>query len=285
MPVKAAARVPALQWAGFAGVAVLVLVTSGIPLPAVAVLALGVTGMGTLVLAWLGLGLHAAEIPVRRLYGIAASWCLPLLAARPLFSGDVHSYLAQGVIAAKGLDAYLLGPAAALGADSPVTLRVSHYWQDTPAPYGPAFVAVSRTIARVAGENLLATVLLHRALELVGVVLLAWALPRLARRVGVPPSVALWLGLLNPLLLWHVVAGVHNDGLMAGLMVAGLELVYLGVARTGAARPVLVAAGVVVLSVGANVKIVAVAAGCFVGVARVRRARPAGRGAVAVGLP
>jgi alpha-1,6-mannosyltransferase len=285
VPDKAATNVRALHWAGFAGVAVLVLVTSGIPLPAVAVVTLGVTGMGTLVLTWLGIGRHAAELPVRRLYGIAASWCLPLLAARPLFSGDVHSYLAQGVIAAKGFDAYLLGPAAALGADSPVTQQVSHYWQDTPAPYGPAFVTLSRTIAHLAGENLLATVLLHRLVEVAGVVLLAWALPRLAQRVGVSPSVALWLALLNPLVLWHVVGGVHNDGLMVGLMVAGVELVLMGASRAGAARPALIAAGVVVVGVAANVKIVAVAALCFVGVDLFRRARPAGRIAVVLGLP
>lgn len=285
LPEKAATNVRALHWAGFAGVVVLVLVTTGIPLPAVAVVTLGVAGMGLVVLAWLGIGRHAAEVPVRRLYGIAASWGLPLLVARPLFSGDIHSYLAQGVIAAKGLDVYLLGPAAALGADSPVTRQVSSYWQDTPAPYGPAFVTLSRTIAHLAGENLIATVLLHRLVAVAGVVLLAWALPRLARRVGGSPSVALWLALLNPLVLWHVLGGVHNDGLMVGLMVAGVELVLMGASRVGAARPALIAAGVVVVGVAANVKIVAVAALCFVGVDLFRRARPAGRVAVAIGLP
>lgn len=284
-PDKAGSNIRTLHWAGFSGVVVLVLVTSGIPLPAVAVVALGVTGMATLVLAWLGLGRFAAGLPVRRLYGIAASWCLPLLAARPLFSGDIHSYLAQGVIAAKGLDTYLLGPAEALGPDSPVTLGVSHYWQNTPAPYGPAFVAMARTIAQVAGENLVPTVLLHRLVALAGIALLAWALPRLARRAGVSPSIALWLALLNPLVLWHVVAGVHNDGIMVGLMVAGLELVLLGASRSGAARPALIAAGVVAVSVAANIKIVAVAALVFAGLDLFRRARPAGRVAVALGLP
>lgn len=286
LPVPGTAtNLRALHWAGFAGVAVLVLVTSGFPLPEFAVVALGVTGMGTLVLAWLGLGRHAAGLPERRLYWIAASWGLPLLAARPLFSGDVHSYLAQGVIAAKGFDAYLLGPAAALGADSPLTQQVSHYWQDTPAPYGPAFVALSRTIAHLAGESLFATVLLHRVLELAGIALLAWAVPRLARRVGASPSVAVWLALLNPLVLWHVVAGVHNDGLMVGLLVAGLELVLIGASRTGAARPLLIAGGVVVVAAAANIKIVAVAALCFVGVDLFRRAGLAGRFAVAIGVP
>src|SRR5204863_2485629 len=120
-----------------------------------------------------------------------------------------HSYLAQGVIAAEGVDPYRFGAAAALGADSAVTQQVSEYWQNTPAPYGPVWLAISRTIARVAGDNLPVTLLLNRLVELAGVVLIAWALPRLARRVGVDPGIALWLGLLNPLALWLVVAGAQ----------------------------------------------------------------------------
>jgi alpha-1,6-mannosyltransferase len=283
-PAPVEVKAPGLHWAGFAGVAVLVLAT-WLPLPAVLVVALGVIGMAAFVVSWLLLGRRAADVSVRTLYTITGLVSLPLLAARPLFSGDVYSYLAQGVIAAKGLDPYALGPAAALGAASPVTLQVSHYWQDTPAPYGPAFVGLSRGIAHLVGESVVGTVLLHRLLELIGVVLLAWALPRLARRAGVPPSVAVWLGLLNPLVLWHVVVGVHNDGLMIGLTVAGLELVYLGASRVGVARPALIAAGVVLVSAGANVKIVAVAALCFVGIDLARRARPAGKIAVLLGLP
>ncbi len=167
------------------------LVTSGIGLPSVLVVALGVAGMATLVLSWLGIGRLAAELPERRLHWIAVSWCAPLLVARPLFSGDINSYLAQGLIAVKGLDTYLVGPAEALGADSPVTMAVSHYWRDTPTPYGPAFVALARTIAQIAGDAFVPTVLLHRLLGLIGIVLMAWALPRLARRVGVSPSIAL----------------------------------------------------------------------------------------------
>lgn len=239
-------------------------------------LTVGLTGMGLVVLAWLGLGQRAAELPVPDLYRIAAAWSVPLLFARPLFSGDAHSYMAQGVIAANGLDPYRLGPSTALGAHSPVTQQVSEYWQNTPAPYGPVWVAISRTIARVAGENQVATLLLNRVVELAGVVLIAWALPRLARRMGVSPGIALWLGLLNPLVLWHVVAGAHNDGLMVGLVLAGMEL-----ALGGLDRPSRLVAGLVLLTVAANIKIVAAAAICCVGAELARRwGRTAGRGAM-----
>jgi alpha-1,6-mannosyltransferase len=259
---------------GVVGVSVLVLATAGFPLPPVVLLTAGLVGMGLLVLAWLGLGRNAADLPAGRLYRIAALWSVPLLFARPLFSGDVHSYLAQGVIAADGLDPYRLGPVAALGAGSPVTQQVSEYWQNTPAPYGPVWVAISRTIARVAGENLPVTLLLNRLVELAGVVLIAWALPRLARRMGVAPGIALWLGLLNPLVLWHVVAGAHNDGLMVGLVLAGMEL---------ALRPSRLVPGLLLLTVAANIKIVAAVAICCVGAELARRhGRTVGRGALVV---
>jgi len=265
-----AVRLPATTWslpvAGFAGATVLVLATSGLPAPPVLLLTVGLTGMGVVVLAWLGLGRRAARMSVGDLYRTAAAWCLPMLFTRPLFSGDVHSYLAQGVIAATGLDPYRLGPAAALGASSPVTQQVSEYWQNTAAPYGPVWVAISRTIARVAGTNLPVTLLLNRLVELVGVVLIAWALPRLARRMGVSPGIALWLGLLNPLVLWHVVGGAHNDGLMVGLVLAGMEI-----ALGGLATPSRLVAGLALLTIAANIKIVAVAAICCLGAELARR--------------
>jgi hypothetical protein len=46
--------------------------------------------------------------------------------------------------------------------------------------------------------------------------------PRLAFAHGVDGTKALWLGVMNPLVLMHFVAGVHNDALMVGLIVAGL---------------------------------------------------------------
>lgn len=250
---------------GFAG-SVALLVTTSVPGPAAVLMASALTAMGVVILAWLGLGRRRTEFSVNRLYWTAAAWCLPLLVGRPLFSGDVYSYRAQGVIAASGLDPYRLGPVSALGADSPITQQVSSYWQNTPAPYGPVAVAVSRTIAGLVGDNVVATVLLNRVFELAGVVLIAWALPRLARRTGVAAQTALWLGLLNPLLLWHVVSGAHYEGLMLGLLLAGVEI-----ALDERSRPGHLVAGLLLVTVAANIKIVAVVALLCLGIELARR--------------
>lgn len=253
-------------------------------LPAVS-LALAVAGMGTVVLAWLLLGRFARPERIRRaskgqLHRVLVMWALPLVAIPPLFSRDVYSYLAQSKIVFLGMDPYSLGPAEALGVDDPLTMGVSNLWRETPAPYGPLFLWLGSWITRVTGDNVMTGVLLQRGLALVGVALIVWALPRLAARFGVRPDTALWLGAANPLVLFHLVGGAHNEALAIGLMVAGLELGLrrLPIRVPGDGPPPLargelgsIALGAVVISLGATVKINALVALGFFGVMIARR--------------
>ncbi len=156
-------------------------------------------------------------------------WMVPLLIAPPMYSKDVYSYLAQSQIARLGLDPYKVGPAPGLGLDHVFTLSVPSLWRETPAPYGPLFLWIGRGISALTGENIVAAVLSHRIVVLVGVGLIVWATPRLARRCGVAEVTALWLGAANPLLLMHLVAGIHNEALMLGLMLAGTEFSLRGI--------------------------------------------------------
>ena len=71
--------------------------------------------------------------------------------------------------------------------------------------------------------KLVAGVVLHRVLALAGVAMIVWALPRLARRCGVNEVAALWLGAANPLVIFHLIAGIHNEALMLGMMLVGME--------------------------------------------------------------
>nr|MBA2283638.1 polyprenol phosphomannose-dependent alpha 1,6 mannosyltransferase MptB [Acidimicrobiia bacterium] len=78
-------------------------------------------------------------------------------------------------------------------------------------------------------------VLAMRALALAGVALLAWAVPRLAERLGQDPADAAVLVVANPLVLVHLVAGAHNEAMLAGFLAAGFAAAaggrrYLGVA-------------------------------------------------------
>ncbi len=132
-------------------------------------------------------------------------WLAPIVVAPPLLSKDIYSYLAQSAIAAKGMDPYVISPVRGLGVDHVFTRSVPNLWRDTPAPYGPLFLWLGKGITNLTGDNLSAAILLHRVVALVGVGLVVWALPRLARRCGVSPVAALWLGALNPLLILHLV--------------------------------------------------------------------------------
>ncbi len=197
------------------------------------------TGAVMMALAWLMLGRFALgqrRMTRSQLDRTLALWVLPLLVAPPMYSRDVYSYLAQSEIAIKGLDPYRVGPAPGLGLDHVFTLSVPNMWRDTPAPYGPLFLWIGQGISAITGDNIVAAVLCHRLVVLLGVGLIVWATPRLARRCGVAEVSALWLGAANPLLIMHLVAGIHNEALMLGLMLAGTEFALRGV---DAARPLI----------------------------------------------
>ncbi|MEV6912448.1 polyprenol phosphomannose-dependent alpha 1,6 mannosyltransferase MptB [Amycolatopsis sp. NPDC051071] len=248
-------------------------------------LAMGLAGMAIIVLSWLLLGRFAQ--PARRrlatqgqLARTIALWCAPLLFIPPLFSRDVYSYLAQSEIVARGMDPYSLGPAEALGVSDPLTSGVSNMWRETPAPYGPLLLRLGGWLAPLSSGNIVTGVLLQRGLALIGVILIIWALPRLAQRFGVQPATALWLGAANPLLIFHFVAGAHNDALAIGLMVAGLEIGIrrLPVRIKGDTPPPLakgellfIGLGVAIITLGVAVKLNAVLALPFFTVMVARR--------------
>ena len=190
------------------------------------------TGAVMMALAWLMLGRFALgprRMSRSQLDRTLLLWMVPLLIAPPMYSKDVYSYLAQSQIARLGLDPYKVGPAPGLGLDHVFTLSVPSLWRETPAPYGPLFLWIGRGISALTGENIVAAVLFHRLVVLIGVGLIVWATPRLAHRCGVAEVTALWLGAANPLLLMHLVAGIHNEALMLGLMLTGTEIALRGI--------------------------------------------------------
>lgn len=248
-----------LRWTGFGGAALLTAgawATRAVPVA----LAAAIAGAGVVVLAWALLGRTPQD--ARWLRRTLAWWCAPLLVAPPLFSADVFSYLAQGEVAARGLDPNVVSPAA--GASAEAVARVGVYWRDTPSPYGPLFSTVERAIAEVTGGDPVAGIMLHRLVAVLGLLLVVWAVPRLTK----DPSRALWLGVLNPLVLWHLVGGMHNDALMLGLMLSGTVVALHALPEL---RWWQVTAGVVLIGLGAQVKLPALVAFAVVGTALARR--------------
>ena len=184
-------------------------------------------GVGLMLIAWLGLGRRvlAGEMTGFTMNATTGFWLAPLLLSVPVFSRDTYSYLAQGALLRDGLDPYAVGPVA-----NPNILldNVSPIWTITTAPYGPAFILVAKLVTMAVGNNVVAGTMLLRLCMLPGLALLIWATPRLARHLGTDGSTALWICVLNPLVLIHLMGGVHNEMLMVGLMAAGIALSFAG---------------------------------------------------------
>jgi hypothetical protein len=197
-------------------------------------------GVLLLSLAWWRLRSHAALA--------AAAWAAPLLLAPPMFSRDAYAYVGQAALVVRGLDPYAGGPGQL---DGPLVEGVDDVWRDTPSRTARSGWGCLPGRA-TSGERLLPALLGMRLLAVLGLLLAAWALHRLGGQR------ALWLGVANPLVLLHLVAGAHNEALMLGLMLAGLAVASLPLAA-------------VLVTLGALVKLPAIAALPFLVVAAPRR--------------
>jgi alpha-1,6-mannosyltransferase len=217
--------------------------------------------------AWVGAGLEARQgrLSVSRCWVVLALWGLPLFLGPPVFSRDIYSYIAQGLLAHHGLNPYHVAPSA-LG-NGPLLSSIASVWRHTASPYGPLFVMVSRGAVSVSGGSLVAQIFVFRAVELLGVAAVMVSLPRLARRLGVDPGLALWLGALSPLALFGFIASGHNDALMVGLLVAGVTLATDG----------RLAVGVALCALAALIKLPAAVAIVFLAVVQIRAASDAER--------
>jgi alpha-1,6-mannosyltransferase len=223
-------------------------------------------GVGVLCIAWLGLGRGLAELDRRRLLVIGGAWLIPLAVGPPLFSHDAYSYLAQGTILHLGQNPYHTPVVALRGlGHAHMLAAVSPFWRHVTAPYGPLFLGLMSLIVAVTGSHLVAGVLAVRGLELIGVALIAWFVPRLAHALGADPVRALWLGWLSPLVMLELVAASHNDVLMVALLLAGITVALQG-------RPLL---GVALCALAATIKVPALAGAAFIAVAWLREERTA----------
>ncbi len=214
-------------------------------------------GLVLLVRVWLGLVRSLSQTPgvaIRKLAWLLVIWAIPVLVAPPLFSRDIYSYAAQGEMMSHHISPYQYGPSV-LGLGSIFIKHVDSLWLSTPSPYGPLFLQTTGALTSLSGHNLLVDLVMMKLLALGGVILIAVALPSLARSMGRDPAKAFGLAVLNPATILHGVGGAHNDVLMAGLLVAGLALAKRN-------RPVL---GILLCALAASVKVPAALGIVYIG--------------------
>jgi alpha-1,6-mannosyltransferase len=179
-------------------------------------------GLGLLAAGWLGLGWLARRGGLRlaACWGALAAWGLPLVLGPPLFSRDLYSYVAQGLLAARRLNPYTTPPSVLHAL--PVYSGIASVWQHTPAPYGPLALLATLGSVKLSGSSLASQLITMRLAEVVGVVLMGILIPKIARRLGADPALGFWLGVLSPLSLISLLASGHNEGLMLGLLLAAV---------------------------------------------------------------
>lgn len=182
-------------------------------------------GLLLLMRVWLRLAevmkLHPGA-SIKSLWWTFILWAGPMVVAPPLFSRDIFSYAAQGEMTSYHLSPYILGPFS-LGS-SPYVNPVDPLWGNAPAPYGPLFLFLDGTMAKITHHHHLWTILGLRLLATAAVGLLGYGVVLLARALRRDPGEAFVLAALNPLVLLTLVGGAHNDALMAGFLVVGIAL-------------------------------------------------------------
>ncbi|MEV8515772.1 polyprenol phosphomannose-dependent alpha 1,6 mannosyltransferase MptB [Dactylosporangium sp. NPDC051484] len=208
------------RWLGLAATTLLAAsgFLAGKPLPHDAAWVTGVcvwfVGLALLARAWWAL---RDTTGTRELLVTAAIWSAPLLIAPPMGALDVYAYACQGQLFDAGFNLYEHGPSAL-----PCTWLsdVPPLWRDTPTPYGPLWFAISGGAAWLAHGHLVVAVGLFRLVAVLGLVLCVAAAHRLTDGNAALAA--------SPLVLIHVVSGVHNDILLAGFVLAGFAFATRG---------------------------------------------------------
>jgi hypothetical protein len=174
---------------------------------------------------WVGLRAMADGWKPRykKLFGLGTVLSLLTICVPPLTSADVLMYAAYGRLQAIGRDPYEITPAEVFrGQFDPVLSWTERPWQDTPSVYGPITSWTQLLANKLGGDNMHDIVFWLQVFSVVpfilacaGVLMLAHGDPRRQGRAAL-------LTIANPLLIWAVVAGAHNEALAVMFAVAGL---------------------------------------------------------------
>jgi hypothetical protein len=176
-----------------------------------------------LTMAWWALRPGPTPTSLARLATTWGLWATPLFLGAPLASRDVYSYVAVGRLAEHGANPYVTSAFVGLGGDT--LSSVAFIWRGTITPYGPLFIRLCHIATAASGSSEGAAVLVVRAMELLGVGLLAMGLFLLTQSTLGRTDWAWWLALLGPAPLIAYASSGHNDVLMLGLMVCGCAFV------------------------------------------------------------
>ncbi|RVX46181.1 uncharacterized protein DUF2029 [Nonomuraea polychroma] len=163
-----------------------------------------------------GRGLPSARLLV--LIGCLSAGILAFLP--PSGSADHLNYAAYGRMATLGLSPYTHGAAGLPG--DPIADAVEEPWREEPSVYGPVATALQAAASWAGGDSLRLTIFVLALFNAAAFIATGLLIDRFTRDDPDRRRRAALLWTANPLLLYHLVAGMHVDTLAIACMVAAL---------------------------------------------------------------
>ncbi|MDN5570311.1 MAG: hypothetical protein L0G22_03475 [Propionibacteriaceae bacterium] len=209
----------------------------GLPLPewvVVPALWVGlVVGAVGLLVAWRAIELGWRP-RIHRMFwlGVALSGGTALVP--PLTSADVLMYAAYGRLQTQGFNPYDITPAEIFRqAYDPVLVWTERPWQDTPSVYGPIASATQWLANVLGGDSMHDVVFWLQLMNAVPFLVICAVMIKLAHGNAAVQTRSVLFTVVNPLLIWAVVAGAHNEALTLVFAVMALWFVRRSAFVTG----------------------------------------------------
>ncbi len=178
-------------------------------------------GAFLLLIMWLNVE-HEIHTP-RELARFALSASLPSLLMPPLFSRDVYSYVAQGHLQLAGFNPYQVGVAKL---EDWFKFGIDPMWAQTTTPYGAAYLLIEKFAAWISIDSTYTSMVFLRGVNIAAFVITIYGINRLAKIHNISQNFAMWLAVLNPITILHLVNAVHNDSLMIAAIVWGFVFAH-----------------------------------------------------------
>jgi hypothetical protein len=160
---------------------------------------------------------------VRKVFGLGVVLTLLTISVPPMTSADVLNYAAYGRLQALGKSPYDITPGEVIRSQfDPVMKWVERPWHDTPSVYGPITSWTQLLANRLGGENMHDIVFWLQVFSAVPFLIVGAGAVLLAHGDHRRQARAALLTAANPVLIWAVVAGAHNEPLAVMFAVAGL---------------------------------------------------------------
>lgn len=159
----------------------------------------------------------------RKLFALGATLSVATSLVPPLCVADVLMYAAYGRIQVLGLNPYDITPAEIFRqAYDPVLIWTERPWQDTPSVYGPTASASQYVAAWLGNGNMHDTVFWLQMMALIPFLVIGALVVKLAHDDPKIQTRAVLFTVMNPLMIWAVLAGAHNEAFTLLFAIIGL---------------------------------------------------------------